>query len=380
MNKFTKICKWCNNVFETKKEDKEYCCHNHKKQHFNKLNAKPKKELTCIICQKTFYSNRKNAECCSRKCTTVNANLKIREQRRIENNKKYEHVSDIPTCKICGWKSRSLQNHLTCHNMTIAEYKLKYNATSSDIFHSSFTEEKSQRVSGEKNPGYQHNGTMSSFSKKFKKYDDLTESETEEAIQKQIKKANKIKKNNNSYNTTLDFYIKKGYTLEESKILLKERQSTFSLEKCIDKYGEEEGKQIFIKRQKKWQTSLAKQFKLGYSKISQELFDSIIQRGFMHKCYYATNGDAGKNNEYILKLESSIVKPDFFVPGLMKIIEFDGDYWHSDKNPNNICSEQRDSRILNKYPMCKILHIYEKDYRKNPEGIINKCLTFLNNE
>ena len=43
--------------------------------------------------------------------------------------------------------------------------------------------------------------------------------------------------------TQLDYWIeKKGYNEEEAKIKLSERQSTFSLEKCISKYGEEEGK------------------------------------------------------------------------------------------------------------------------------------------
>lgn len=45
-------------------------------------------------------------------------------------------------------------------------------------------------------------------------------------------------------------------SLDEAKKALKERQSTFSLEKCIKKYGEEEGLKKFNERQQKWQNSL----------------------------------------------------------------------------------------------------------------------------
>ena len=57
----------------------------------------------------------------------------------------------------------------------------------------------------------------------------------------------KIKSNN-----TLEYYLEKGMSEEEAKIALKERQSTFSLKKCIEKYGEEEGTRRFKERQEKW--------------------------------------------------------------------------------------------------------------------------------
>lgn len=45
-------------------------------------------------------------------------------------------------------------------------------------------------------------------------------------------------------------------TEEEAKLALKKRQSTFSLKKCIEKYGVEEGTKKFNERQEKWQKSL----------------------------------------------------------------------------------------------------------------------------
>ena len=43
------------------------------------------------------------------------------------------------------------------------------------------------------------------------------------------------------------------------------------------------------------------------------------------------------NKEFRLNLGNRMVMPDFFVPSTKKIIEFDGDYWHSERvaNPTN---------------------------------------------
>lgn len=56
--------------------------------------------------------------------------------------------------------------------------------------------------------------------------------------------------------TRIQYFIDKGLTEEEAKIALKERQSTFSLEKCIEKYGEKEGTKRWKERQDKWQNTL----------------------------------------------------------------------------------------------------------------------------
>lgn len=62
----------------------------------------------------------------------------------------------------------------------------------------------------------------------------------------------KLEKNS----TRLEYWIKKGFSIEEAIQKQKERQSTFSMQKCIERYGEEKGKQVFEARQKKWQATL----------------------------------------------------------------------------------------------------------------------------
>ena len=56
--------------------------------------------------------------------------------------------------------------------------------------------------------------------------------------------------------TRIQYFIDKGLTKDEAKIALKERQTTFSLKKCIMKYGEIEGTKRWKERQIKWQNTL----------------------------------------------------------------------------------------------------------------------------
>lgn len=66
----------------------------------------------------------------------------------------------------------------------------------------------------------------------------------------------KFKTISNCKTTSIEYYLNKGLSQEEAEIALSERQSTFSLDKCIQKYGEEEGKRIWKERQDKWQERL----------------------------------------------------------------------------------------------------------------------------
>lgn len=59
-------------------------------------------------------------------------------------------------------------------------------------------------------------------------------------------------------NTKIEFWLDKGYSKKDANQKLKERQKTFTLEKCIQKYGKNEGTKKYNERQKKWITSLLK--------------------------------------------------------------------------------------------------------------------------
>lgn len=88
-----------------------------------------------------------------------------------------------------------------------------------------------------KNPFKNHNGKLSPFKKGSVNFSE-----------KAIEQANK----NRTYNTRIEYYINKGFSLEEAYKKLSKRQSTFSLEKCISKYGYENGFKRWKERQEKW--------------------------------------------------------------------------------------------------------------------------------
>jgi hypothetical protein len=195
--------------------------------------------------------------------------------------------------------------------------------------------------------------------------------------------------------TNLEYWTKKGFSKEESKQKVSKYQSTFTLEKCIEKYGEEEGKKRFTERQKKWLNSLLTNgnMVIGYSKISQELFYKILETYDIidrEKIYFATH-----NGEYKIEKENGGVwLYDFTDLKNKKIIEYNGDDYHGNPNkykpydnPNpfrkNITAQEmwdKDGKKLfqaNEQGF-EILVIWDSEYRwGNKQEIINKCINFL---
>jgi hypothetical protein len=139
----------------------------------------------------------------------------------------------------------------------------------------------------------------------------------------------------------------------------------------IEKYGNEIGK---IKYQEKIINNFNKLNNNRYSKISQELFWFIHKKfdGELDYMYFAE-----LNKEYLFYPWSNglnIIEVDFKYKN--KIIEFDGDYWHS--KPEQIEKDiLRDKYLIsNGY---QILRVKEIDYKNDKEKIITECLMFLNN-
>lgn len=133
----------------------------------------------------------------------------------------------------------------------------------------------------------------------------------------------------------------------------------------------------------------------SYSKVSQELFDLIyelLDDETKKYVYYGT-----LNKEYIFYRDvecSRNIRPDFTIVSKKCIIEFHGDIWHAnpkifkdDDRPNysksNLTSKdiwERDKvriGIMEKEGF-KVKIIWEKDYHKNKNKIINECIKFIN--
>ncbi len=194
-------------------------------------------------------------------------------------------------------------------------------------------------------------------------------------------------------NNRVEYYLAKGYTLEESKAKLKERQSTFSMKSCIDKFGIKEGPILWKGRQDKWLDSLSKnrKLKIGYSAVSQELFNIILEKLSNSRKKHIKY--ASHNRELCLYTGSRIYLYDFADIKSFKIIEFNGDVFHanpskykSDECPNPFLKETKSSdiwesdRLKCEHAKSKgydVLTIWEDEYRKNKELVIEKCLIFL---
>jgi hypothetical protein len=208
----------------------------------------------CKRCEKDLVNKRYNVKFCDDICERNFKN----ENLVIDSHKKYNetNTNDWVECPCCSLRSRQLSPaHLQKHGFsTIAEFKAQYKEV--ETISKSLKNEMSHRVLGDKNPAYQHGGKFSPFSKKFVKYQDKTEVELESIVNSLCERAISTKEENSSNPVTLDYYIVRGYSEKEAKAMLTERQSTFTLSKCVAKFGEEEGKRIWLERQDRWQNTL----------------------------------------------------------------------------------------------------------------------------
>lgn len=318
-----------------------------------------KKEKECVHCGEMFTYKKKSAKFCCLRCQQM-------EMRK----KKFKEEPGMVSCSCCDMKAHDLTKHIIkIHNMTIEDYKEKYNTP---IRSEQYLQKQSERVRGNKNPAFQHGGKFSPLSDKFIHADTTNKEDI-------ISKISESNKNNGNNPTTLLYWTKQGLSEEEAKKKLSERQTTFSLDICIEKYGKKEGTKVWNERQKKWMKSYKR---TNFSAISQTLFWNVYDKmNSKSNIYFATldegvRDDSGKNHEYVLNVQDKTIKPDFFHSSSKSIIEFDGDYWHGEKRGNQERDRQRDKSII--ADGFRILHIKERDYKSNPEQTIDTCLEFLN--
>jgi len=323
----------------------------------------------------------------------------------MENNGEIEGY-DYVVCKICGEKvNRIYGAHLKKHGVTSLEYKTRYpgeslttkkdskNTSKNSGLHmkkEKYRKMFSDKVKGDKNPNHKSKTTdkerkeRSPFSKEFLYHN--SENERLNFIENALK--------DRTFTTRIDYYLERGYSEDESEMLLKERQSTFSKDICIRKYGNTKGLEVYTDRQEKWQKSLNENgnLKLGYSKISQELFYKILEKYDIEdreEIYFAT-----KNNEIKLKkIDGGVWLYDFCDKNKKKIIEYNGDEYHA--NPNlyestdnphpfrkwltaqSIWDKDEEKIRIAKEEGYEVLTIWDGDYKNNKEKILLECMKFL---
>ena len=296
---------------------------------------------------------------------------------RFENYSEDEYVE----CAICGFCGRELTRHIRMeHDMSNKQY------IADNPAHKTKSQKIRGAITGKNNPAYNHGGRLSPFSKKFLKGD---------IVDATKKKAKQSKIDNNSHTTQLPYWLEKtGGDEDEARKLLSERQSTFSLDICIKKHGEEKGTEIWQDRQDRWQKTLndkppeelerIARAKMGasgsISKAEKEIFEKL-KDSYPEMDNQLVLNDVNGKKLYIYDI---VFKN--------KIIEYNGDYWHCNpaiyddtffnksKHKSSIDIWKRDEERAS-YARAmgyEILIIWERDYKKSPRDIINKCTQFLN--
>lgn len=353
--------------------------------------SQPKNSIKCANCQKVI---RQGKYCCPQ----CNKDYKLKELvRKSHIQYPKESPENYVSCPVCDYRSPLLTvNHLRSrHNINSSEefYKLYPGFIITSL---KLAKEYSDKVKGDKNPYYDHGGKLSPFSKKFVKYQNKSEEEVEDIVNS-LKIQAKVSMNENGNNPlTLEYYTNRGQTLEEAKESLNDRQSTFSLEKCIERHGVLEGTMIWQDRQDRWQATLDAKPDEEKAEINRK---KLYKSGFVSKI----EQDLQQNIEKILgeKLESQkmIKRKDtkYFLYDLSfgnKIIEFNGDYWHANpkkyKSGQYISFPRRDNILVDevwesdkrKINLAKesgyeVLVVWESDYKKNKENIVQECVNFL---
>lgn len=195
------------------------------------------------------------------------------------------------------------------------------------------------------------------------------------------------------YSNTLEYFIEKfdgdaEKGISEYKKYNKSKRVTY--ENLMKKYGNEE-KVLDVLLNKKIS-------KTSYSKISQELFESIylkLPQILKEKTYFAIlNKEFGK----MCKENKKYFFYDFVISNIKFCIEFHGDQWHGNPTmftPNetppiykSIGMEHIKSKdlwekdklkkeLLTSNGFCYI-SIWESDYKNNKDKIVNKCLELIN--
>lgn len=250
-------------------------------------------------------------------------------------------------------------------------------------------------ISGENNPrhrskvSYEELQACSPNSIKFwqRKYPEKTEEECQ-ILLKEYRERLKLTHTPENTSTCIEYWLAKGYSEEEAKEKLIERQRTFSLEHCIEKYGKEGGEKVFKERQERWQKSLKKHWAENGDGRSVQ---SEFAKNIIHLLCDSLNINVPEKEKWIYNkdIERGYAY-DFTYNN--KIIEFNGDYWHANpykydadfynKSKKMTAEEiwlydKMKKECAEKHGY-KVMVVWESDWNEDPEGELNKCIKFLN--
>jgi len=260
----------------------------------------------------------------------------------------------------------------------------------------------SEKFKGEKNPMHKSKHTEQELKENspFSKYFYIKRGYSEEEAENKVHEFAKESLKDRIGPTQIEYYLNQGMSEEDAKEALSERQRTFTLDKCIEKYGKEEGERRFYERQRKWSEKVEGMYKQGlFSKIpkKQDGFSSNLEKEFISNLLNETKIESKNcfscvgNRQFFVfdNIESRCYAYDFCYKN--KIIEFNGDFWHynpetfKDKDSfsnNKMKAEERWAYDKKKKQYAEslgfdVLVVWENDYKKNKESVIAECKEFL---
>jgi len=182
-----------------------------------------------------------------------------------------------------------------------------------------------------------------------------------------------------------EYFIEKyGEVIGNKKWETLKTEKSLTLQTFQRKYGDIDGKERYI--------AYIDSRTSNYSKISQELFYKIEERlDFEHKSYFAD-----KNKEFgkFRKDTGTYYKYDYVISDLKICIEFNGDIYHGNPTthkPSDIPKFRgnkktayeiwQEDKIKNKLLEDEgfiVLVIWESDFRRDANRIIDKCVRIIN--
>lgn len=340
----------------------------------------------CRTCKTLFKSNKVLKNYCSIGCRDIAYRRRNQEgnKKRIEKlNQRFVDTLEgfhFIKCPVCGQKVREISVlHAKYHGFAFPkelanEYGLNFTKC----------QQVRENKSGKNNPGYQHNGKCSPWSKNSQYH-------TEEQILQSKEKAIKNSKGKTSVNFSY-WLAKCNGDVKLAKEKHYERQSN-GLTKMIKLYGHSVGFEKWKNRQIRWQNSLN-------SKSAEEKAE--INRKKLSVGYFISNKELFIFEElknHFSDLETQFyLRDEFLNRGFSfdfrlnnKLIEFFGDFWHhnpsiyaeewinpvskiSSKERWNLDKQRIDAAVRNGF---EIIVIWELDYKRNKDQVVKECITFL---
>jgi hypothetical protein len=251
--------------------------------------------MKCLECSIQFEGYH-TSRFCSKHCQKIYSDKKYWKKKIEESHKQFNDTQELGLnyveCGLCKYRSKDLAQHSSIHNLSQDEYR--------NLYGSIKCQEKIDSIKGKNNPWFDHKGSLSPFSKNFIKYND-SESATE-IIEELKKKAKQTQTENENNPLTIEYFLKKGFSKELAKESLRERQTTFSLEKCVERFGKEEGLKTWERRQEKWLSTLnnktieEKNF-INKKKSTKINYKTLWSKSLESRGYF-----------YILKLKDNLFK------------------------------------------------------------------------